>query len=183
MRYTETTLPGVLLVDLERHEDERGFFARLWCQKELAERGLNPNLSQCSISANCAAGTLRGMHYQAQPHPEAKFVQCIRGSIYDVALDLRTNSPTFGKWFAAELTADSRRMLYLPEGCAHGFQTLADDSDVLYFISTPFYPDLSRGVRWNDPAFRIDWPKPIQLISERDRKFPLWTEPIPATTS
>ena len=173
MRYTETTLPGVLIVDLERHEDERGFFARMWCHQELAERGLNPNLAQCSISYNRHKGTVRGMHYQAEPHPEAKFVQCIRGAIFDVALDLRPSSPTNGKWFATELTADNRRMLYLPEGCAHGFQTLCDDCDVLYFISTPFRPDLSRGVRWDDPAFGIIWPLPVSAISRRDQDYSL----------
>jgi dTDP-4-dehydrorhamnose 3,5-epimerase len=173
MRYTETTLPGVLLVDLERHEDERGFFARLWCRDELTQRGLGASLAQCSISHNHLKGTLRGMHYQVDPHPEAKFVQCIRGAIYDVALDLRRDSSTYGKWFAAELTADNRRLLYLPEGCAHGFQTLCDDSDVLYFISTPFHGDLSRGVRWDDPAYGIQWPFPVSVISARDRSYPL----------
>jgi dTDP-4-dehydrorhamnose 3,5-epimerase len=171
MRYTETTLPGVLLVDLERHEDERGFFARIWCREELAQRGLNSQLAQCSISANRKCGTLRGMHYQAEPHPEAKFVQCIRGAIYDVALDLRPTSPTYRKWFAAELTADNRRLLYVPEGCAHGFQTLSDDSDVLYFISTPFHADLSCGVRWDDPAFGIRWRLPVSVISLRDQSY------------
>ena len=173
MRYTETTLPGVFLVDLERHEDERGFFARLWCSQELTQRGLNAHLAQCSISNNRKKGTLRGMHYQAEPHPEAKLVQCIRGTIYDVALDLRPDSPTIGKWFAAELSADNRRMLFLPEGCAHGFQTLTDDCDVLYFISTPFHADLSRGVRWDDPAYGIRWPLPVSAISERDQSYRL----------
>lgn len=173
MRYTETKLPGVLLVDPERHEDERGFFARLWCRDELTRRGLNPEMAQCSVSNNRRKGTLRGMHYQAEPHAEAKFVQCIRGAVYDVALDLRRNSPSFGKWFATELTADNRRMLYLPEGCAHGFQTLTDDCDVLYFISTPFHADLSRGVRWDDPAFGIHWPLPVSAMSARDRDYPM----------
>lgn len=173
MKFTETTLPGVLIVDLERHEDERGFFARLWCKEELAALGLNADLAQCSISHNRKQGTLRGMHYQAEPHPEAKFVQCIRGAIYDVALDLRPASPSFRKWFVAELTADNRQLLYLPEGCAHGFQTLTDDSDVLYFISTPFHADLSRGVRWDDPAFGIHWPLPATIISARDQSYPL----------
>jgi dTDP-4-dehydrorhamnose 3,5-epimerase len=173
MRYTETKLSGVILVDPERHEDERGFFARLWCRDELAQHGLNPQLAQCSVSNNRRKGTLRGMHYQAEPHAEAKFVQCIRGAIYDVALDLRRDSPSFGKWFAAELTAENRRMLYLPEGCAHGFQTLTDDCDVLYFISTPFHADLSRGVRWDDPAFQIEWPLPVSMISQRDQSYAL----------
>lgn len=173
MRYTETILPGVLLVDLERHEDERGFFARLWCRDELIEHGLNSQLAQCSVSNNRRKGTLRGMHYQAEPHPETKFVQCIRGIIYDVALDLRPGSPTFRQWFAAELSADNRRMLYLPEGCAHGFQTLTDDCDVLYLISSTFHPDLARGVRWNDPAFGIHWPLPVSAMSARDRDYPI----------
>lgn len=173
MNFTETILPGVLVVDLERHEDDRGFFARVWCKEELLARVLNANLAQCSISNNRRKGTLRGMHYQAEPHPEAKFVQCIRGAIYDVALDLRRHSPTFERWFAVELSADNRRLLYLPEGCAHGFQTLTDDCDVLYFISTPFHADLSRGVRWDDPAFDINWPLPVSVISERDRGYPL----------
>jgi dTDP-4-dehydrorhamnose 3,5-epimerase len=175
MRYTETPLPGVLLVDLERHEDERGFFARLWCRDELARRGLNSGIAQCSISHNRLKGTLRGMHYQSEPNPEAKFVQCIRGAIYDVALDLRLDSPAFGKWVAAQLTADNRRLLYLPEGCAHGFQTLSDDSDVLYLISTPFDADLARGIRWDDPAFGIQWPLPVSAISARDQSYALST--------
>ncbi len=174
MRFTETTLPGVLLVDLDKREDERGFFARLWCRDELERHGLNPNLVQCSVSFNHWQGTIRGMHWQAEPHAEAKLVRCLSGAIYDVALDLRPASPCFGNWFAAELTAENRRMLYIPEGCAHGFQTLTNDSEVLYLISTPFHAELSRGVRWDDPAFGIDWPLAPTRISERDRHYPNW---------
>lgn len=172
MIFHETNLPGVFAIDLELRIDERGFFARTWCQEEFLNHGLNRTLVQCSISLNSKKGTLRGIHYQAAPFAESKLVRCTAGSIYDVVLDLRQQSPTFRQWFGAELSATNRRSLYVPEGCAHGFVTLADDSEVLYQMSEFYHPESSHGVRWNDPAFQIDWPQEIAVISERDRTYP-----------
>ena len=172
MIFTETRLKGALLIDPERHEDERGFFARTWCQQEFAAHGLNPRLVQCSVSYNHRKGTLRGLHYQAAPFAEAKLVRCTRGAIHDVIIDLRPDSATFRDWQAAELTADNRRMLYIPEGFAHGFQTLEDDTEVFYQISQSHQPEAAAGVRWNDPAFQIQWPDGPQIIAARDRQFP-----------
>jgi dTDP-4-dehydrorhamnose 3,5-epimerase len=152
--------------------DERGFFARSWCEREFREHGLNSELVQCSISFNKERGTLRGVHYQAAPNPEAKLVRCTRGSLYDVALDLRPDSSTYLKWTAAELSAENHRALYIPEGCAHGFLTLEDQTEVLYQMSEFYYPEAARGVRWNDPAFGIEWPGKVEVISERDRIYP-----------
>ncbi|HUF94284.1 MAG TPA: dTDP-4-dehydrorhamnose 3,5-epimerase [Candidatus Limnocylindria bacterium] len=173
MIFADTRLPGVLIVEPERHEDERGFFARAWCAQEFEARGLNARLAQCSISYNRARGTVRGMHYQAAPWHEAKLVRCTRGAIHDVALDVRPGAPTYGQWVAVRLTADDRRMLYVPEGMAHGFQTLADDTEVFYQISEVHHPDAARGVRWNDPACGIDWPLAPVIVSERDAGLPL----------
>lgn len=173
MKFTPTAVRGVWIVELERHEDERGWFARTWCAAEFARQGLNPNLSQCSASFNRRKGTLRGMHYQLAPHEEAKLVRCTRGAMFDVALDLRPGSPTFKQWAAVELTADNGRALYLPEGCAHGFQTLADDTEVFYQISAPWRPESARGVRWNDPVFGIRWPlADAAVMSARDAGWP-----------
>jgi dTDP-4-dehydrorhamnose 3,5-epimerase len=177
LKFTATTLPAVFLIELEKLEDERGYFARTFCSREFAERGLSPAVSQCSISRNTRAGTLRGMHYQEQPHAEAKLVRCSRGAIYDVVLDLRPHSPSYRAWYAAELSADNGRMLYVPEGCAHGFQTLSDDTEISYQISTPYVPQAARGVRWDDPAFAIAWPRPVAAMSERDRTYPSWQPP------
>jgi len=166
---------GAYLIEPEPIADERGLFARTFCAEEFARRGLDARVSQCNTSANRRAGTLRGMHYQAAPHGEAKLVRCTRGAIFDVAVDLRPSSSTYLRWAAAELTADNRQAFFIPAGCAHGFQTLADDSEVLYQMSTPFVPGAGRGVRWNDPAFGITWPEPPPLgrtISERDRVYP-----------
>ena len=169
MIVTATEIPGVFLLEPELVEDERGAFARTWCPREFAARGLSPNLAQCSLSFNARKGTLRGMHYQAAPYAEAKLVRCTRGAIYDVALDLRPGSPTFKRWTARELSADNRRMLYIPEGCAHGFQTLADDTEVFYQISEFYHPEAARGVRWDDPAFGIAWPPAERrILSARD---------------
>jgi dTDP-4-dehydrorhamnose 3,5-epimerase len=166
-------IEGAFVIDPEPVTDERGFFARTWCRREWQQRGLNGELAQCSISFNAKRGTLRGMHYQASPHAEAKLVRCTRGRIYDVIVDLRPGSPTFRQWAAAELGADDRRMLYVPEGCAHGFQTLTDATEVFYQISAFHAPDSQRGVRWDDPAFGIEWPDaPSRAISSRDRAFP-----------
>lgn len=177
MKFTTTPIPGVWLVEMERSEDDRGWFARSWCAKEFEAHGLNPRLVQCNVSFNKKKGALRGMHWQAAPHAEAKLVRCTSGAIYDVALDLRPDSPTFRKWFAAELTADNGRSLYIPEGCAHGFQTLTDDAEVFYQMSESYHPESARGARWNDPAFGIQWPLPEPLISDRDQNYVDFTLP------
>jgi dTDP-4-dehydrorhamnose 3,5-epimerase len=164
---------GAFVIEPEPAWDERGFFARTWCRREWRERGLTAELAQCSISYNARAGTVRGMHYQAGAHAEAKLVRCTRGRIYDVVVDLRSGSPTFTQWTAVELGADDRRMVYVPEGCAHGFQTLTDATEVFYQISAFYEPASQRGVRWDDPAFGIVWPEaPSRVISSRDRAFP-----------
>jgi dTDP-4-dehydrorhamnose 3,5-epimerase len=167
--FHETTLPGVFMIELECHHDERGFFARTWCPREFEEHGLNPRLAQCSVSFNTKKGTLRGMHYQAAPFEEAKLVRCSRGAIFDVAVDLRPRSTTFLQWVGVELSADNGRMLYIPEGCAHGFQTLEGQSEVIYWISESYHPESQRGVRWDDPAISIAWPLPDPCMSDRDR--------------
>lgn len=175
MIFNPTAIPGVCVIEPERHEDERGFFARTWCQREFEERGLNSELAQCSMSFNKVAGTLRGMHYQLAPHAETKLVRCTRGSIYDVALDLRPSSDTFCRWFSIELTQSNHTMLYIPAGVAHGFQTLSDDTEVFYQISEFYHSESSHGVRWNDPAFRIRWAIPHPLLSPRDASYPDFT--------
>ena len=173
MRFSRTNLPGAFIVDIERHADERGFFARTWSAEEFGSHGLSKTLSQCSMSHNVRKGTLRGMHYQAAPHEEAKLVRCTRGAIHDVALDLRPGSPTRHRWTAVELSADNRRMLFVPEGVAHGFQTLVDDTEVFYQISRFHQPDAQRGVRWHDPALGIPWPVRDTIVSARDAALPL----------
>ena len=171
MLFTETLLAGALIVDPQRQEDQRGFFARTWCEEEFAARGLNPKIAQCGISYNARKGTLRGMHFQRAPHEESKLVRCTAGAIYDVIVDLRRQSPTFRKWFAVELTAENRRMLYVPEGFAHGFETLTDGTEVFYQISQFHHPQSAAGARWDDPAFGIRWPWPPAVISPRDRQY------------
>jgi dTDP-4-dehydrorhamnose 3,5-epimerase len=171
--FKETELPGAYVVDLDPREDERGFFARAWCRKEFFEHGLSTQIVQCNISYNAAKGTLRGMHYQEAPHAEVKLVRCTRGSIYDVIIDLRPDSPAFKRWIGVELTAVNRRLLYVPEGFAHGFQTLEDDSETFYQVSEFYAPEAEGGVRWNDPAFAIDWPQPDDpILSEKDASWP-----------
>jgi dTDP-4-dehydrorhamnose 3,5-epimerase len=172
MTFVETKLKGVVEVHLDLKIDERGFFARSWCQTEYESRGLNPKLVQCNVSYNTRKGTLRGIHYQDAPYQEAKLVRCTRGAIYDVAVDLRPDSPTFKEWVAAVLTAENRHMLYVPEGCGHGFLTLEDGSEVFYQMSEFYIADCGRGVRWNDSAFGIAWPAEVRAISERDRMYP-----------
>lgn len=172
MRFVETPLAGAYVLELERLEDERGFFARTWCAEELATRGLESRIAQCNLSSNRRRGTLRGMHYQAAPHQEAKIVRCIRGAIYDVIVDLRHGSPTMRRWTSLELTADNRRALYVPKDFAHGFQTLTDDVEVFYEMSTPYASGFVRGVRWSDPALAIEWPIDDPILSERDRSYP-----------
>ncbi len=168
MIFSETKLKGVYLIEPERHEDERGFFARTWCQREFEGHGLNPSLVQCNVSFNRKKGTLRGMHYQIPPHAEAKLVRCTRGAGFEVVVDLRPGSPTHRRWVGIELTAENRWMLYIPGGCAHGFQTLADSTELFYQMSEFYHPESARGVRWDDPAFGIEWPLPVTVISEKD---------------
>ena len=173
MLFDQTNVFGAYLIDLERRTDRRGFFARAWCPKEFGARGLSTGLAQVNVSANVRKGTLRGMHYQRAPHQEAKVVGCIRGAIYDVVLDLRPDSPTYLRWAAAELTAENHRSLYIPEGCAHGFQTLADDTDVHYLMFGEFSAQHACGYRFDDPAFSIAWPLPGPIVSDKDRTYPL----------
>jgi dTDP-4-dehydrorhamnose 3,5-epimerase len=173
--FHDTPLAGVVVVEPELLTDERGAFARTFCTEEFTAQGLDPRLSQVNISFNPRAGTVRGMHYQAEPHGEAKLVRVTRGAIFDVAIDLRPKSPTRRQWFGVQLTAEDRSALYIPKGCAHGFQTLRDDTEVLYLMSNPYVEGAGRGVRWDDPALGIDWPQPPvggRTISERDATYP-----------
>jgi dTDP-4-dehydrorhamnose 3,5-epimerase len=172
MIFTETTLRGAYLVELERREDERGFFARSFCQREFKELGLDPCVVQCNISFNKQRGTLRGMHYQIPPHAEAKLVRCTRGAIYDVIIDLRHSSSTFLRWTGVELTSENHSALYIPEGFAHGFQTLTNDSEIFYQMSEFYAPEAARGIRWNDPTFGITWSLPVSVISDKDSALP-----------
>lgn len=172
MIFKETKLKGAYIIKPERLEDERGFFARTFCQKEFEKQGLNPRVVQCSISFNKKKATLRGMHYQVAPYKEAKLVCCVKGAIYDVIIDLRSNSSTYCQWLGVELSAENCEMLYVPEDFAHGFQTLEDNTVVFYQISEFYHPECARGARWDDPAFGIEWPLPIQVISEKDRTYP-----------
>ena len=175
MRFTETPLAGAFLVDVDPVRDGRGFFARTWCRREMEDRGLDAHVEQCSVSYNARRGTLRGMHWQAAPHEETKIVRCSRGAVHDVILDLRPGSPTRARWFAVELRAHEHRALYVPAGLAHGFQTLADDTEVAYQMSQPHHPQSARGVRWDDPAFAIEWPAaPERIVSARDLSYPDW---------
>ncbi len=170
--FNPTKLPSVFEVHLTLLSDERGFFARTWCQQEFKDHNLAEGLVQCSISFNHRRGTLRGVHYQAEPFAETKLVRCTSGAIFDVALDLRESSPTYKQWFGTVLSAENRVSLYVPKGCAHGFLTLTDNTEVLYQMSESFHPESARGVRWNDPAFKIDWPGKVEIISDRDRNLP-----------
>jgi dTDP-4-dehydrorhamnose 3,5-epimerase len=172
VKFTETPLPGAFVIDIEPIEDERGFFARTFCREEFKVHGLNTALVQCSVSSNSRKGTVRGMHYQAKPHEETKVVWCLAGLIYDIIVDLRPYSPTFKRWYGTELKAGTHRMLYVPEGFAHGFQTLEDNTVVFYQMSEPYDAACARGVRWDDPAFGIRWPMAPSAMSGRDRGFP-----------
>ena len=172
VNFQETTLKGVFKIELERIEDERGFFARTFCRNEFESHGINSKLSQCNISYNKKKGTLRGMHFQMRPHEEVKLVRVTTGVVYDVILDLRRDSPTFRQWIAIELSADNRKSVYIPEGLAHGFQTLQDDTEVFYQMSEPYHAESARGVRWDDPAFNIEWPVQKKIISTRDSHYP-----------
>ena len=172
MRFEATKIPGVVVVEPDLLGDERGIFARVWCRRDFADHGLRAELAQCSLSWNRRKGTLRGMHLQLAPHAEAKLVRVTRGAVFDVAVDLRPDSPTFRRWFGCELTEANRRMLYIAEGLAHGFLTLAEGTEVGYQISQFHHLEAARGVRWDDPAFAIDWPGRPVVISERDRSYP-----------
>ena len=169
MKYHPTPLEGACTIEPQMFGDERGFFARVACRKEFAEHGLNGDFVQINSSLSAEKGTLRGMHYQAPPHREVKLVRCLRGAIYDVIVDLRPDSPTFGQWTAAELTAKNRLMMYAPEGFAHGMMTLEDDTEIIYFVTAHYAPDFERGVRWDDPKFAIEWPMTPTVLSDRDR--------------
>jgi dTDP-4-dehydrorhamnose 3,5-epimerase len=170
--FIETKLNGAFIIEPERVEDERGFFARSWCEREAAAHGLYPKWVQCNISFNRKKATLRGMHYQSAPREEAKLVRCTMGAIYDVIIDLRPNSSTLRQWVGVELSAQNRRMLYIPEGFAHGFITLDDNAEIFYQMSEFYAPAHARGVRWNDPSFGIEWPIEVRVISDRDRNYP-----------
>jgi dTDP-4-dehydrorhamnose 3,5-epimerase len=171
MIFKGTRLKGAYIIEPEKLADERGFFARTYCQEEFEKHGLNIRIVQCNISYNKKRGTLRGMHYQVAPHEEIKLVSCIKGAIYDVIIDLRPNSPTYTQWLNVELSSQDYNMLYIPEGMAHGFQTLEDDTVVHYQMSEFYHPECAKGVRWNDPAFGIKWPLRNPLLSEKDKGY------------
>jgi dTDP-4-dehydrorhamnose 3,5-epimerase len=173
MIFVETELSGACIVELDRIEDERGFFARTWCQRELAEQGLETRIAQCNTSFSSRRGTVRGMHFQREPFAEVKIIKCIAGALYDVIIDLRPHSPTYKRWVGVELSAASRHALYVPKGFAHGFQTLRDDVETFYMVSEFYTPEAEAGVRWDDPAFGIEWPMtPPSQISDKDRGWP-----------
>jgi len=178
MVFKKTKFEGVYLIELEKNKDERGFFARSFCQKEFQQRSIDFNIAQCNISFNKNKGTLRGMHYQIAPHEEAKLVSCPRGSIYDVIIDLRKDSATYCQWYAFELSEENYRMLYIPKGFAHGFQTLEINSVVFYQISEFYHPEYASGIRWDDPSFSIKWPSNNQVISMKDKTYPLFVKNI-----
>ena len=170
--FTETNLKGAFVIDLEKRADQRGFFARTYCEREFDSHGLNSRFVQCNTSFNSLKGTLRGMHFQIPPYEETKLIRCTRGAIYDAIVDLRPSSRTFKQYFAAELSAENGKMLYVPPGFAHGFQTLEDNTEVFYQMSQFYSPEHSRGVRWNDPAFGIEWPADERIILDRDQSYP-----------
>lgn len=171
MNFKQLNLKGAYLITPQRYIDERGFFARVWCKDEFSKHGLEPVIEQCSISFNPRKGTLRGMHYQIPPHEETKLVRCTMGSIYDVIVDLRSDSKTYMNWIGIDLTSSNRNMLYIPKGFAHGFCTMEDNSEILYQMSDKYVPDSAKGFRWNDPAFGIKWPNLNFTLSERDANF------------
>lgn len=179
MIFRATAVKGAHVIELERRADPRGSFARAWCQQEFAAHGLTAHVAQINVSTNKERGTLRGLHFQVSPFQEAKVVSCTRGAIYDVVVDLRPDSPTYLKWAAAELTAADRRMLYVPEGCAHGFQTLTDDAELLYFMSEVYSPQHARGAPYDDPAFGVTWPLAVTAVSDADRSWPAYVPARP----
>jgi dTDP-4-dehydrorhamnose 3,5-epimerase len=171
VRFEPTAIVGAFFIELDVHQDERGWFARTFCEQAFAHAGINLRVVQTNVSSNPTAETLRGMHYQAPPHEEPKLIQCVRGRVFDVAIDLRLNAPSYRRCVCTELSADENRLFFIPPGCAHGFLTLEDNSDVFYYMGAAFVPDSGRGVRWNDPAFNIPWPMPPRLISARDAAY------------
>jgi dTDP-4-dehydrorhamnose 3,5-epimerase len=173
MRFTQASIPGVWTIDPDFHEDERGRFFRAWCAREFTEHAIPFTPVQANMGFSARKGTLRGMHFQVAPAREAKLVRCTRGAMFDVALDLRPDSPTYGQWFGAELSSDNGRSLYLPENCAHGYQTLEDSTEMHYMSSGFYTPNAATGVRFDDPAFGIEWPETITVLSEQDRNWPL----------
>ena len=175
MYFSDAIIVGVKLIDPNPHQDDRGRFLRAWCVQEFSDHGINFSPVQANMGYSPQKGTVRGMHYQETPALEAKLVRCIRGSMFDVAVDLRSDSPTYGKWFSVELSAQNGRMLYVPEMCAHGYQTLEDDTEMHYMTSAFYTPGAARGVRFDDPAFGIEWPLPVASVSEQDRDWPLLT--------
>ncbi len=188
MIFTQTKLPGAYVIELEPRGDERGFFSRAWCEKEFENAGLSTRISQANVSLSRDRGTLRGMHLQLPPAAEIKLIRCTRGAIYDVIIDLRPTSPTYCEWVGVELTSENRKALYVPEGFAHGFQTLTEDCEVFYQVSHPYSPEHETGVRYDDPRFGIEWPGEFTVISDKDRNWPdfqphaaLETVPVPAS--
>jgi dTDP-4-dehydrorhamnose 3,5-epimerase len=171
MIFTPTKIPGVFVIELEKRQDDRGYFARAWCAKEFADHGL-PQFVQTNMSLCRKEGTIRGLHYQLAPHGEAKYMRCIRGAIFDVSVDIRPDSPTYRQWFGLELSADNRKAVFIPEGLAHAYQALTDDAEVIYSASCAYTPGAERGIRWNDPEFKIDWPIRQAIVSEKDAKWP-----------
>ena len=179
MIVAETKLAGAYLLDVERREDARGFFARLWCAEELAAAGLDTRISQVNVGFNSRRGTVRGLHFQRTPHAEVKLVRCTAGAVYDVIVDLRPESPTHRQWLGVELTSENHRQLYVPEGFAHGYQALTDAAEICYQTSVPYAPDSATGVRFDDPAFDISWPEPVTVVSDADRSWPDYVEDSP----
>jgi dTDP-4-dehydrorhamnose 3,5-epimerase len=177
MIFTDTPLKDAKLVELEQRGDDRGFFARLWCKHEFEANGIRMSVAQINTSSSRKRGTMRGMHYQVEPHGEAKLMRCVRGSIYDVVVDLRPNSPTYKRWFGVKLTSANRAMLYVPEHFAHGYLALEDDAEVVYLVSEFYAPGYERGVRHDDPAFGIEWPIEVEIVSDKDRSWPDYREP------
>jgi dTDP-4-dehydrorhamnose 3,5-epimerase len=173
MKFTKTGLDGAFVIEIEPRLDERGFFARAWCRREFEEAGIRSSFVQANLAASNRKGTLRGLHYQMPPHAEAKLLRCIRGAVFDVMVDLRRASPTFRQWAGVELTADNHKMVYIPEGFAHGYLSLEDDTEVLYYVSAFYAPDAEGGCRWDDPALGIQWPRlSSYILSEKDRQWP-----------
>lgn len=172
MIFTETKLKGSFIIEIEKNIDERGFFSRIWCANEMNKHGLSTEICQANISSNKIKGTLRGMHYQVAPYQETKIVQCVRGAIFDVIIDLRKDSLTYHQWFGVELSHDNHKMLYIPEDFSHGFITLTDNCDVSYLMSQFYHPNSVAGIRWNDPSFNIKWPIEPRVVSEKDKSYP-----------
>lgn len=173
MKFTPGAIVGSYIIDLDRRQDERGYFARAWCEREFSEQGLSTRIVQVNVGVSRVRGTLRGMHYQRAPHAEVKIMRCQRGVVFDVIVDLRPESSTYLHWLGVELSAENGRMLYAPEGCAHGYLTLSDDAELSYSTSEVYAPQYATGVRFDDPAFGIQWPEAVQVISDQDRNWPM----------